>query len=150
MKRMSAAIAVAALMAPAAGQAQGRLVGQDFCHGLKRVVEAAEFEGGFQWLERARAAPPHLGFRQGCQATGDERRQYWLCSQHLAPKEMSRDALAARVAECLPEAVLGRKGFNKDVFFTLPHAEVGISELGGPGAKVGRIVTFVVEATRAP
>lgn len=148
MKITLAAIAAAALLAPASVQAQ--LVRQEFCHGLKRVVDAAEDEGGFLWLERARAAPPHLGFRHGCRATGDDKRQYWLCHQNLAPAEMSRDALAERVAQCLPEAERGRNGFTTDSVFTLPHAQVRISERGGPGAKVGRIVTLVVEATRAP
>lgn len=148
MKGIHGAIAAAAVLAPAAAPAQ--LMGQDFCHGLKRVIEAAEHEGGFLGLERARAAPPHLGFRYGCRATGDERRQYWLCTQNLAPRELSRDALVARIAECLPEAARGGSGFGRDPVFTLPQAEIRISERGGPGAKVGRIVTLVVEATRAP
>jgi hypothetical protein len=139
--------AAAALLAPAA---QAQLVSQDFCHGLTRVVEAAREAGGFEWLERARAAPPHLGFRHGCRATGDEKRQYWLCTQNLAPAQMSRDALAARTAECLPDAVPGRNGSTRDAVFTLPHAEIRISERGGPRAKVGRIVQLVVEAIPAP
>jgi hypothetical protein len=150
MKWMNGAIAAAALLAPAAGQTQGNPIHQDFCHGLKRVVEAAEFEGGFQWLERARAAPPHLDFRHGCRATGDEKRQYWLCGQNLAPAEMSRDALADRTATCLPGAVRGRIGLTGDAVFTLPRARISISELGGPRAKVGRIVTLTVEALPAP
>jgi hypothetical protein len=150
MKASWVTIAAAAALLPGAGQAQGGLVSQDFCHGLKRVVEAARHEGGFLWLERARAAPPHLGFRHGCRATGDEKKQYWLCGQNLAPEEMSRDALAARVAECLPEAVRGRNGFTRDALFTLPHAKIRITELGGPKAKVGRIVELVVEAIPAP
>jgi hypothetical protein len=149
MRRTAAALAAAAaLLAPAAAQAQR--VDQDFCHGLKRVIEAARHEGGFDGLERARAAPPHLGFRHGCGRTGDERRQFWMCSQNLAPEEMSRDALAARVAACLPEAVRGRNGFTRDALFTLPHARIHISEVGGPRAKVGRIVQLTVEAIPAP
>jgi len=148
MRGLSGAMTAAALLAPAAAPAQ--LVRQDFCHGLERVVEAARREGGFQWLERARAAPPHLGFRHGCRATGDDKRQYWLCGQNLAPEEMSRDALAERVADCLPDAVRGKHGLTRDVVFTLPHARIHISELGGPKAKVGRIVQLTVESTPAP
>lgn len=144
MKALTVAIAAAALTAPAAVRAQQ--VSQDFCHGLKRVVEAAGWKDGFQWLERARAAPPHLGFRHGCRATGDERRQYWHCGQNLAPAEMSRDALAERVAACLPEAVRVKDGFTRNALFTLPRARIRISEAGGPRAKVGRIVELVVEA----
>ena len=147
MRTSWATIAAAAMLVPGAGQAQPG-PSQDFCHGLKRVVEAARFEGGFQGLERA--APPHLGFRHGCQATGDGRRQYWRCGQNLAPEEMSRDALAERVASCLPEAVRGRSGLTRDAVFTLPRARIHISELGGPKAHVGRIVELVVEAIPAP
>jgi hypothetical protein len=148
MKTSWATIVAAALLAPSAAQAQSGLVSQDFCHGLKRAVEAARQEGGFLRLERARAAPPHLGFRHGCRATGDERRQYWLCGQNLAPEEMSRDALAVRVVACLPEAARGSNGFTRDAVFILPHAKIHISELGGPKAKVGRIVQLTVEAVR--
>lgn len=145
MKGIGAAIAAAALLMPAAGQAQP--VKQDFCHGLKRVVKAARDEGGFLFLERAHGAPPHLDFRHGCRATGDEKRQYWLCSQNLAPAEMSRDALAERVAACLPEAERSRSDYGHEAVFTLPHARIRINERGGPRAKVGRIVQLVVEAT---
>lgn len=148
MKRMSTAIAAAALLVPAAGQTQ--LVKQDFCHGLERVLNAARHEGGFLGLERRRAAPPHLGFRHGCRATGNEERRYWMCSQNLAPVELSGDALSARVAQCLPEAARSTDGFGRDSIFTLPHAQIRISERGGPRAKVGRIVQLVVEATPAP
>ena len=147
MKPMSATVAVA-LLIPAAGQAQG-LVAQDFCWGLKRTIEAAEYQGGFLLLERSRAAPPHLGFRHGCRATGDEKRQYWLCSQNLAPAGMSGDALAGRVTACLPEAVRTGGAYGRESVFTLPHAQIRINESGGPGAKVGRIVQLVVEATPA-
>jgi hypothetical protein len=145
---MKAAIAAAALLAAGAGQAQP--VSQDFCHGLKRIVDAARDEGGFLFLERARAAPPHFGFRHGCRATGDRKRQYWLCTQNLAPAEMSRDALAARVAACLPQAARSTEGYGDTAVFTLPHARIRISERGGPRAKVGRIVQLVVEATAPP
>ncbi len=148
MRGIFGTIAAAALLAPAAGQAQP--VRQDFCHGLGRVVEAARHEGGFVGLERSRAAPPHLDFRHGCRATGDAKRRYWLCTQNLAPEELSRDALAARVAACLPEAVRSTSAYGREALFTLPHAQIRISERGGPRAKVGRIVQLVVEATPAP
>ncbi len=145
MKWIKVAIAAGALLGPVAAQAQP--VRQDFCHGLERVIEAARDEGGFLGLERARAAPPHLDFRHGCRATGDEKRQFWLCNQNLAPAEMSRDALAARVAACLPQAVRSQGAYGRETIFDLPGAQIRISERGGPRAKVGRIVTLVVEAT---
>jgi hypothetical protein len=140
-------MAATALLAPAA---PAQPVAREFCKGLERVIDAAREDGGFLRLERARGAPPHLGFRHGCRATGDGKRQYWMCGQNLAPAEMSRDALAARVATCLPEAVRGSNGFTRDAVFTLPHARISISELGGPRAKVGRIVQLTVEAIPAP
>lgn len=145
MKWIFAAIAAAASLAPAAAQAQ--LVRQDFCQGLERVVDAARDEGGFLFLEGARAAPPHLDFRHGCRATGDSKRQYWLCTQNLAPAEMSREALSARIAACLPRAVRSQGDYGRETIFEMPGARIRISERGGPGAKVGRIVTLVVEAT---
>lgn len=148
MKRM--AIVAAALLAPGMAQAQPPSKQQIFCAELRRVVGVAELGGDFAYLERSRAAPPRFGFVHGCQATGDEKKQYWICSQSLAPEELSRDALAARIAECLPEAVRGRNGITSDAVFTLPGARIHITELGGPGAKVGRIVQLVVEAIPAP
>ena len=146
MRGMTGAIAAAALLAPATAQAQ--LVRQDFCNGLERVIDAARDDGGFRFLEGVRAAPPHLGFRNGCRATGDSKRQFWLCTQNLAPAEMSREALAAWVAACLPEAVRSSGDYGQEAVFTLPHAQIRIGERGGPMAKVGRIVTLVVEAPR--
>ena len=148
MKAVRVAIAAAALLAPGAVQAQS--VGQEFCHGLERVIDAARYEDGFLHLEGSRAAPPHLDFRHGCRATGDSKRQYWLCHQNLAPAEMSRDALAGRIAACLPGAVRSTSDHGHEAVFTLPRAQIRISERGGPKAKVGRIVTLVVEATPAP
>jgi hypothetical protein len=148
MKRI--AIVAAAVLVPGSAQAEMPSPQQIFCAELKRVVEVAELGGDFAYLERSRAAPPRLGFAQGCQATGDERKQYWVCGQTFAPEEMDRDHLAARVAACLPEAVGGPRGLFHDALFTLPYARIHISELGGPGAHVGRIVDLVVEAMGAP
>ena len=147
MRGIRSALAAAAMLAPVAAQAQSGLVRQEFCHGLQRVLDSAHDEGGFLFLERARAAPPHLDFRHGCRATGDRNRQYWLCTQNLAPADMSRDALAQRVAACLPHAMRSTQDYGHESVFTLPYARIRISERGGPRAKVGRIVTLVVEAT---
>lgn len=143
-------VVVAALLASAPAGAEPPSKQQIFCAELRRVVEVAELGGDFAYLERSRAAPPRLGFRHGCRATGTPEKQYWLCTQNLAPAEQSRDALAARIAECLPEAVRGRNGFTRDSVFLLPRARIHISELGGPGAKVGRIVQLTVESVTAP
>jgi hypothetical protein len=143
------AIAAAALLAPGPVWAEPPSRQQIFCAELRRVVEVAELGGDFGYLERSRAAPPRLGFAQGCQATGDSKKQYWVCGQSFAPETMSLDNLAARIAECLPEAVRGKHGLAREAVFTLPRAQIHISELGGPGAHVGRIVELVVEATPA-
>lgn len=146
MKRLARLVAAAAVLAPVAAGAEPPSPQQIFCAELKRVVEVAELGGDFAYLERSRARPPSLGFRDGCRAAGDAKKQYWLCGQNFAPEELSRDALAARIAACLPEAVRGPPSLARDAVFTLPYARIHISELGGPGAHVGRIVDLVVEA----
>ncbi|HYI39014.1 MAG TPA: hypothetical protein VE053_01715 [Allosphingosinicella sp.] len=144
------AIAAAAVLASGTVQAETPSSGRIFCAELRRVLDVAALDGDFTYLERSRAAPPRLGFRDGCQATGDGKRHYWACSQNLSPEATSRDALAARVTGCLPEAVRAKPGLTRDAVFTLPHARIHISEIGGPGAKVGRIVQLTVEAIPAP
>jgi hypothetical protein len=143
------AIVAAALLGAGQAQAEPPSPQEIFCAELKRVVGVAELGGDFAGLERSRAAPPRLGF-QGCQASGDDKKQYWLCGQSFAPEALSRDALAARIADCLPEAVRGPGSLAREAVFTLPYARIHISELGGPGAHVGRIVELVVEAIPAP
>jgi hypothetical protein len=144
------AIAAAALLASAPARAEPPSRQQIFCAELRRVVAVAELGGDFTDLERSRAAPPTLGFRNGCQATGDEKRHYWHCGQSLAPEEMSGEALAGRIAECLPEAGRSGNGLTRDAVFTLPYARISVSQLGGPKAHVGRIVELTVEALPAP
>jgi hypothetical protein len=139
-------IAAAAALAPGVAAAQGPSAQEVFCADLKRVVEAAELGGDFTALERSRAAPPRLGFVNGCRATGDETKRYWVCGQSFAPDELSRDSLAERIAQCLPDAVRSQSGLPRDSVFTLPFARIHISEIGGPRAHVGRIVELVVEA----
>lgn len=149
MRRM-AIVAAAAMLTPGAAAAEMPSRQDIFCAELRRVVEVAALGGDFTYLEGSRAAPPRLGFAHGCRATGDDRKRYWMCGQSFAPEEMSRDALAARIAQCLPEAVRGPPGLARDAVFTLPFARIHISELGGPRAHVGRIVELVVEAVPAP
>jgi hypothetical protein len=118
-----------------------------FCHDLGRVVDAAGEEGGFDHLQRSRAAPPTLGFERGCQGHGGAEGGSWFCHQSLAPADLSRDSLEHKTAACLTEAVRepGRWP-SLSVSFALPNARITIEESGGPGAHVGRIVTFIVEA----
>jgi len=140
------AIAAAAALAQAPAAMEPPTGRQIFCAELRRVVEVAELGGDFTYLERSRAAPPRLGFEHGCRATGDEKKRYWLCGQNFAPESLSRDALAERIADCLPEAVRGKPSLARDAVFTLPYARIHVSELGGRRAHVGRIVELVVEA----
>ncbi len=140
------AIVAAALLVTGPAKAEPPSGQRIFCAELRRVVNVAEQDGDFAYLERSRAAPPRLGFVHGCQATGDEKKQYWLCGQSSAPESLSRDNLAARIADCLPEAVRGQAGLARDAVFTLPYARIRVSELGGPGAHIGRIVELSVEA----
>lgn len=150
MRWISGAAAAAALLAPAAGQAQNGLVRQDFCNALNRVVQVAQMDGDFTHLERSRAAPPHFGFRHGCRASAATATlpAAWSCHQNLAPAELALDSLAAQTAACLPSAVRARGRWGREAIFTLPRVRIAIEERGGPGAHVGRIVTFRVEAAR--
>lgn len=148
MKRI--AIVAAALLIPGAAGAERPSPQQIFCAELKRAMAVAELDGDFTYLERGRAAPPRLGFAHGCRATGNASKRYWLCNQSLAPDELSRDRLAARISACLPEAGRTDRRPRRETVFALPYAEIRISESGGPGAHVGRIVELVVEAKRPP
>ena len=123
---------------------------RDYCHGLKQLLrEAPDFVG----VHDAHPNPPWLGFRPGaCRAfAGTETYPAaWDCHQHLAPAHLSLQTLAAATAACLPEAEQSRGRWGRDSTFTLPGARILISESGGPGAKVGRIVGLRVEAVNAP
>lgn len=151
MKWTGGAIAAAALLAPAAGQAQPSTQ-QIFCAQLNRTVQVAQMDGDFTYLERSRAAPPDFGFRHGCRAQAATERSpsAWWCHQSLAPAELGLDSFAGRVAACLPSAVRTRGPYRDEAIFTLPRARVVIQQSGGPRAHVGRIVTFRVEAVRTP
>ena len=141
MRRLPLAMVTASLSAGAAG-AQPPTPQAIFCAELRRVVEVAELDGDFTYLERSRAARPRLGFRW-CGATGDAAKGYWLCHEQLAPESLGVASLGARISACLPEAA--RTGGRREALFTLPSAQIRISESGGPGAHVGLVVQLVVE-----
>jgi hypothetical protein len=155
---MIRAIAAAAALL-AAGAAQAQTVSEalaqaarferELCHGLNRLVEAAP---DFTGLYDARPAPPWLGFRPGsCRAhEGSETlpASYW-CHQNLAPAHLSLESLAAATAACLPQGKRERGEWGREAIFTLPEMRILISEHGAPGAHVGRIVGYRVEAVTA-
>jgi len=150
MKRLGAtATAMAALVGAAAAEAQERArptQAELFCHDLKRLVrEAPDFEG--MW--NARPAPPWLGFRPGsCRYwKGSETSPpaYW-CHQQLAPAHQSLKNLADMTAACLPGATRLATEWPREASFETAELRIHITESGGPGAKVGRIVGYRVEA----
>jgi hypothetical protein len=150
MKR-TGIVAAAALLAAGTAQAQPPSAQQIFCAELNRAVQVAQMEGDFSHLERSRATPPYFGFRQGCRAQAASERlpAAWWCHQSLAPAELGLDSLAGRTAACLPNAVRSRGPYyDRQAIFTLPRARIVIEESGGPGAHVGLIATFRVEAVR--
>jgi hypothetical protein len=137
--KLMAIVAAALLAAPAGAQPPSKQ--QIFCADLRRIVEVAELDGDFTYLERSRAAPPRLGFRK-CFAAAV--RPAWHCHQTMAPDHLSLGALAARTAACLPAAARTLAGDDEAVF-ALPYVRIRIAESGGPRAHVGRIVTYRVE-----
>ena len=143
-------VAAAALLATGSAHAQGPTAQQIFCAELNRVVQVAQMDGDFTYLERSRAAPPHFGFRHGCRADGASQGSpaAWWCHQSLAPEELSLASLSALTATCLPSAVRSRGRWARQAIFTLPRVRIVIEESGGPRAHVGRIATFRVEAVR--
>jgi hypothetical protein len=140
----------ATALASSAAQAQPPSPQQIFCAELNRVVQVAQMDGDFTYLERSRAAAPRFGFRHGCRAHAASPRHpaAWWCHQNLAPEALSLESLAGRTQACLPNAVRSR-GRYREALFTLPRVRILIEESGGPRAHVGRIVTFRVEAVRA-
>ena len=140
MKPMPGLFALAAALAPVAAEAEPPSKQEIFCAELRRVVEVAELDGDFTYLERSRAAPPRLGFLN-CFAAA---RPAWHCHQAMAPDRLSLDGLAASTAACLPEAARTLPSVHEAVF-TLPYARIRIAEHGGPRAHVGRIVSYRVE-----
>jgi hypothetical protein len=134
------AIVATVLAASSLAQAEPPSKQRIFCHELTRVLEVAELDGDFTYLERSRAAPPQLGFRH-CFAAA---RPAWHCHQTMAPEHLSLDGLAAGTAACLPEAARTLPSEHEAVF-TLPYARIRITEYGGPRAHVGRIVSYRVE-----
>ena len=150
MKRT--AIVAAAMLASGLARAEPPSPQQIFCAELERVVQVAQMDGDFTYLERSRAAPPSFGFHHGCRAQAATARSLaaWWCHQSLAPEELSLASLAGRTAACLPNAVRSRGDYGREAIFTLPRARILIEESGGPRAHVGLIATFRVEAVRSP
>ncbi len=149
MKAAGTALAAAALFGAGTADAQQRTrptEAQLFCHDLKRLVRHAP---DFEFMFKARPAPPWLGFQPGsCRAhaaTATLPPVYW-CSQQLAPQHLGMESLAARTAACLPDAKRVKTPYGREALFETPEVRILISESGGAGAKVGRIVGIRVEA----
>ena len=146
--RNRVAMVLAGLAMAQAAEAQRPNEQDLFCADLQRVLEDAGGDQPFHLLENGRAAPPTLGFADGCRRSGDARQYFWLCSQNLAPDWLSLPSLMERVHACLPDAP--PPAFNRRFArYELPNAVIRINEAGGPRAHVGRIVTFIVEAPSA-
>jgi hypothetical protein len=148
MRGAMAALAGLAAASGAAAQAPGAQA--QFCHDLNRIVAAAaETPAPFYSLERSAAMPPRLGFTH-CFRAGDARRAYWHCNQSLAPEALSAARLAERTRICLPEAAAAPGAMRREARFRLRGVEIFISESGGPGAHVGRVVSYIVAAGGKP
>ena len=146
-------MAAAALLGSAGAQAQQRARPTDldlFCHDLRRVAnEAPDFVG----MYNAHPAPPWFGFRPGvCRASAasDAHPAAYWCYQTLAPRHLTVGNLAEMTAACLPEAKrVPKSGYGDDVALEAPGRRRTISGRGMDRGKVGRSVTYRVEAVSA-
>lgn len=143
---MTGKMAIAALALAPLGPAPTEIA-KPFCAELMRVVETAGRGDGFHALERARGAPPRLGFDHCFVAHAARPTRY--CHQTMAPDHLSLQGLSADTAACLPAAVREPSG-RDEAIFTHPDVRITMGESGGPRAHVGRILSYRVEAERKP
>lgn len=143
-KTMLMLAAVAATSGQAAAAQQQASSDRALCRDLERVVRAAP---DFGFLERAHPAPPRFGFRNGCRASAavGASPASWRCHQQLAPEELGLERLTERLARCMGGAVPAERSVRHSLFI-LPKLRISVEQIGGPRAKVGRIVTLSFEA----
>lgn len=72
-----------------------------------------------------------------------------LCTRSLLPPEISAGSVIARMAQCLPGLRITPESGFRETRVEHGRLRIEISESGGPGAHVGRIVTLYISAIPA-
>jgi hypothetical protein len=105
-----------------------------FCADLRSLAAAAEESPAFGSLAGSYcmvSRPAGIAF---------------LCTRSLAPPELATGPLVERMKQCLPGAVVTKGEYPMDSTRVVHgRLRMEISEHGGPGAHVGRIVTVYIE-----
>jgi hypothetical protein len=137
--RVKAFVAGLMLIVPAAAGAQTR---DSFCTGLQRLERSADEAPPFGSLRRAGYRPALM--RSPCFFTA---RGEYICSQHLAPRELTIQSLTVRVQRCLPgaRAVSGGIGY----LVRRRNLVVYVRGSGTERSPVGRTVGMVIYSARA-
>jgi hypothetical protein len=114
-----------------------------FCADLRSLAAAAEENPAFGSLA---GASLHSLLGSYCMVSTPAGIAF-LCTRSLAPPELATDTLVERMKLCLPGAVVTKGEYPMDST-RVEHGRIRmeISESGGPGAHVGRIVTVSIEA----
>lgn len=137
---MKALLAAALLLMPAPALAQ-RPEAED-CALLQRIAAAAAEPTPFASLAGANL---HSLLGTWCRVDTPAPRSI-MCGRTLTPAEYGEEAMLARIQRCLPGTeIVPRRPWEPK---RLRHGwlRVDIDELGGPRAKVGRIVTIYLDS----
>ena len=137
--RVRALIAGLMLSVPSAAEAQTR---DSFCAGLQRLERGADVAPPFGSLRRAGYRPALM--RSPCFFTA---RGEYICSQQLAPRDLTMQSLTIRVQRCLPgaRAVSGGIGY----LVRRRNLVVYVRGSGTERSPVGRTVGMVIYSARA-
>lgn len=137
--RVRAVVAGLMLVLPAAAEAQNR---DSFCTGLQRLERGADEAVPFQSLRRAGYRPALM--RSPCFFTA---RGEYICSQQLAPRDLTVRSLTIRVQTCLP----GSRATSGGIGYLVRRRNlvVYVRGSGTERSVVGRTVGMVISSARA-
>lgn len=115
--------------------------GDAFCRGLERLARGADESPPFGSLRRAGYRPPLM--RSPCFFTA---RQEYVCSQQLAPRNLTIQSLTIRVRNCLPgsRVVSGGIGY----LIQRRNLVVYVRGSGSERSLVGRTVGMIIYSQR--
>ena len=137
---MRALLAAALLLTPAPALAQGP--DADDCALLQRIAAAAAEPTPFASLAGANL---YALLGNWCRVDTPAPRSL-MCSRSLTPEEYSEDAMIARIQRCLPGTEIVPRLPWESTRLRNGQLRIDVNELGGPRAKVGRIVTLYLDS----